>query len=261
MARRLALAASAVLVLLGARAAVEAQPAGKVFTLGFLNPHAPPPPEQRRKNLFVDKLSELGWIPGQNLVLKGAHATGRKERLPELAEELVRRRVDLIYALGPAAAVAAARATKTIPVVFWGINNPVELGLVDSLARPGRNVTGMAWLPGPELVGKELEFLKQIAPAATRLAWIRNPDAQLTVSGAEYTPPIAVESPARSLGFELRIYTVDRREDFDAVFAAAVAWRAHAIGLAGTPLTWRERTRIVEFANQNRLASTFGMSV
>jgi putative ABC transport system substrate-binding protein len=244
--------------ILGAPLAAGAQPAGKVYTLGILSPHPAPTPEEIGRGPLLVKLSELGWVEGQNLKFDRAYGEGREDRLPTLAEDLVRRRVDVIWALGPPSAVAAARATKTIPVVFWGVAYPVELGLVRGLARPGGNVTGMAHSTGLELVGKQLEFLRQVAPAATRVAMIANPDSMRTVSGGEYTPSVQLSS-ARALGLEPRRYDVHRREDFDAVFAAVIAWRAQAVGLTGTPLTWRERKRIVEFANRNRLVSTFGM--
>jgi putative ABC transport system substrate-binding protein len=198
---------------------------------------------------------ELGWVEGQNLNIDRAYGEGNEDRLSALAEELVRRRVDVIWALGPPSAVAAARATKIIPIVFWGVSYPVELGLVSGLARPAGNVTGMAYSTGPELAGKQVEFLRQIAPAATRLAWITAPDSRRTVSGDEYI--VLPEAPA--LGVELGRFDVRGRDDFDAVFASVRAWRAHALGLIGNPFFWRERKRIVEFANRNRLVSTFGM--
>ena len=246
-------------VLLATPLAVEAQQAGKVYTLGILSPHPSPSPEQRGRGPLSAKLKELGWVEGQNLKIERAYGEGREDRLPALAEELVRRRVDVIWALGPPSAVAAARATKTIPIVFWGVAFPVELGLVSGFARPGGNVTGMADRTGPGVVDKQLELFKQIAPAATRLAWITNPHSMRTVSGADHTLSMIPLSGATALGLELGRYEVHRGEDFDAVFAAVQAWRAQGIGLVGNPLTWRERKRIVEFANRNRLASTFGM--
>ena len=246
-------------VLLAAPLAAEAQQAGKVFTLGILSPFPPPSPEQRGRDPLSAKLKELGWVEGQNLKIEPAYGEGREDRLPTLAEELVRRRVDVIWALGPPSAVAAARATKTIPIVFWGVAFPVELGLVSAFARPGGNVTGMADRTGPGVVDKQLELFRQIAPAATCLAWITNPQSMRTVSGADHTPSMIPLSGATALGLELGRYEVHRGEDFDAVFAAVQAWRAQGIGLVGNPLTWRERKRIVEFANRNRLASTFGM--
>ncbi len=238
---------------------VEAQQASKVRTMGILSPYSAPPPEQRGRGLMAEKFKELGWIEGQNLVIERAFAEGREDRLPELAETLVRRRVDVIWTLGPSAAVAAARATKTIPIVFWGVGRPVEMGLISGFARPGGNVTGVAFSQGAEIIGKQLEFLKQISPGMKRLAWISDPESGRTVSGDEGVAPPVLQDAARILGFELRLYPVRRPEDFDAIFAAAVSWRAQALGAYVSPLLLRERRRIVEFANQYRLPSSFGI--
>ena len=116
--------------LLAAPLAAEGQQAGKVYTLGILSPHPSPSSEQRSRGPLMDRLRELGWVEGQNLKVERAYGDGREDRLPALAEELVRRRVDVIWALGPPSAVATARATRTIPIVFWGVSFPVELGLV-----------------------------------------------------------------------------------------------------------------------------------
>jgi putative ABC transport system substrate-binding protein len=247
-------AAALAIVLLVAALPAEAQPVGKALTLGILSPQPTPTPEQRGRGVFPQKLRELGWIPGKNLIIQRAYGEGREDLLPQLAEKLVQQRVDVIFAVGPPSALAAARATTTIPIVFWGVSFPVELGLVSSLARPGGNVTGVAFSPGLELIGKQLEFLKQIAPAAKRLAWITGPQAVRTTGHQN-----AVETATRDLGFELGLHVVHRVEDFDTVFASMTASRTQAIALIGNPLTARERKRIVEFANRNRLASAFGM--
>jgi len=241
-------------IFLAAPRAAEAQRPEKVYALGILSPNPSPPPERRGRGPFNDKLKELGWTEGQNLVLERAFGEGREDRLPELAEMLVQRRVDVIWAAGPPPALAAARATKTIPIVFWGVSFPVELGLVDSIGRPGRNVTGVAHATGPELIAKELEFLQQVAPSVTRVAWINSPEGLLI-----QTQQAAIDAAARSLGFALDHYLVRNPDDFDAVFASILKSRANAIGLVGNPLTWRERKRIADFANRNRLASTFGV--
>jgi ABC-type uncharacterized transport system substrate-binding protein len=186
--------------------------------------------EQRGRGLIAliaIRFKELGWIEGQNLVIEWVFAEGREDRLPELAETLVRRRMDVIWTIGPSAAVAAARATKTIPIVFWGVGRPVEMGLITGLARPGGNVTGVAFSQGVEIIGKQLEFLKQISPGTKRLAWISDPEAGRTVSGDEAVVPPILEDAARILGLEIRRYPVGRPED--------------------------------EFANRHRLPSSFGI--
>jgi putative tryptophan/tyrosine transport system substrate-binding protein len=239
-------------------AAEGQQQSGKVYSVGILSPHPAASPQQRGSSVIRDRFRQLGWIVGQNLKIEWALAEGRDDRLPEYVEELIRRRVDVIWTLGPPAAVAAARATKTIPIVFWGVSLPVQLGLVSELARPGGNVTGVAYSTGLEVTGKQLEFLKQIAPAATRLGWIINPESMRGVSGTQYTGA-ALLPMATQLRLELRRYEVHGPEDFDKVFAAVVTWRAHAIGMGANALLWRERKRIVDFANRNGLAGVYGM--
>jgi putative ABC transport system substrate-binding protein len=255
--RRIALAVVLIVSLFIAPFVANAQRTGTVRTLGILSPYSAPSPERFGQGPLEIKLKELGWIEGQNLVIERAFADGHDDRLPELAETLARRRVDVIWTLGPSSAVAAARATKTVPIVFWGEGLPVELGLIAGLARPGGNVTGVAFSPGREIIGKQLEFLKEISPGMKRLAWISDPRS--SVSREEVGRSSFLEDAASSLGLELRAYQVRRPEDFDAVFTAAIAWRAQALGAVASPLLLRERTRIVEFANRHRLPTSFGI--
>ncbi len=227
--------------LLLAPLAADAQKPARVATLGILSPHPALTPEERARSPVFARLKQLGWIEGQNLVIERPDGAGREDWLPKLAEELVGKRVDVIWALGPEAAVAAARATKTIAIVFWGVGFPVEQGLIDSLARPGRNVTGMAFFTGAELATKVLQFLSEIAPDARRVAAIVTPSALSTVKGDRYVEgATVVESAAKSLGFEYRVHHVAKREDFDSVFAAILDSRAQALVTYGTTTTFRE---------------------
>ena len=193
---------------LAAPSAAGAQQTGKVYSLGILSPHLAPSSQQPGSTPITDRLRQLGWIVGRNLKIEVAFAEGREDRLPELVEELIRRRVDVIWTLGPPAAVAAARTTKTIPIVFWGVSHPVQLGLIKELARPGGNVTGVAYSTGREVTGKQLEFLKEIAPAAARLAWIMYPESMRSVSGVQFTGEPLLPM-ATGLGLELRRYDDD----------------------------------------------------
>lgn len=223
----------------------------------MLSSHPKPTPELWAKNNYAKRLAELGWIEGSNLVVEHAWAGGDLGRLATLAGELAAKRVDVILAHAPEAAVAAARATKTVPVVFWGVSSPVELGLATSLARPAGNITGVAWNAGGEVqVAKALEFLKQIAPAHKRLASIFDPSVTHTVSGAEYAYP-GYEDSAKSIGYDIKIHAVARVEDFDSVFAAIVASGAQALVVPAMPFTARNRQRIAEFAMRNKLPSAF----
>jgi putative ABC transport system substrate-binding protein len=236
-----------------------AQKPDRLPVVGLLSPQPTPTPEQWANTPFAKRLRELGWIEGKNVVVVQARGEGRPDRMPALAAELVRKRADVILALAPEAAVAAARATKAIPIVFWGVGSPVELGLVTSFARPAGNITGVAWNAAGEVqVAKTLEFLKQIAPSARRLASIWDPTVSHTVSGTEYAYP-GFEVAAKSLGYELRSHEVKRDEDLDSAFAAILEWRAEALVIPAMPFTGRNRQRIVEFANRNRLPSAFDL--
>jgi len=154
------------LSLLAVPLAAAAQPLGQVSRIGFLS--TTPPPAQRWEAL-LDGLRERGYREGQNLVFERRFSEGKAERFPELAAELVQLRVDCILVTTTPAALAAKHATQTIPIVILTAIDPVDAGLVASLARPGGNLTGLSVL-APELSGKRLELLKEVVPGLTRVA-------------------------------------------------------------------------------------------
>src|SRR5688500_5938751 len=219
---------------------------------------------QDAKRLWLDRmLAELkttGWIEGQNLVIELAFADYDAARLPALAEALVRKRVDILWAFPEQAAIAAARATKTIPIVFVNVPWPVEQGLIDSFARPGRNATGVASYTGVEVSTKRLEYLKEVAPTATRLAWIQDSTIQATVEGGGFDIRPFLDVAARQLGYEVRHFDISNHEALDRVFAGILDWRAHAIAVAGSPAVFAARERIAAFALRNRLPSACASS-
>jgi len=228
--------------------------------LGILNPHPRPAEtiEQRARNPVFARLKQLGWVEGETIEIDRPDGQGREDRLPVLAEELVRKRVNVIWAIGPEAAVAAARATQTIPIVFWGSAYPVEQGLIDSFARPGRNLTGIAFVAGVELFVKVLEYLTQVAPTAKRVATVVTPSAIIDVKGNPYLGGRpTVQAAAEKLGLDNRNHAIGKVEDFDAVFATILESRAQALVVPGTTLTFRERRRFAEFAIRSRLPSAF----
>jgi putative ABC transport system substrate-binding protein len=236
-----------------------AQKAAKTAVLGVLGPHPEPLRPKDGRGVFTGAMRDLGWKENENLHIERAIAGGREDELPRLAEELVRKRVDVVVAFGPEAAVAAAKATKTIPIVFWGVGLPVEQGLVDSLARPGRNATGVAWMSDIEVAAKTLELLREIAPEARRLAWVETPTAMHTVSGQELSSVRQdLGEAARRMGYDLQEHVVHQQEDFDGVFTEILKSGAQVIAVRATMLTWRERERIAQFATRNRLPSAFG---
>ena len=255
--RRLILAAAA----LAAAPIVRGQ--RRLPVLGILSPHHLPPPTFLANNPFSNRLRALGWSEAQTLTIERAYGEGREDALPSLAEALVRKRVDVIWAVGPEAAVAAARATKSIPVVFWGVALPVEQELVDSLARPGRNVTGVSWYQGPGVDMKRLEALREIASEAKRLAHLHVPTAAATVSGQPHRSPAIAPfaEAAGAMGFLIRRFDVTTVSELRAAFGDIVAWNPDALTSAATTLTFRERGSIVDFANRNRLPAGYGNRV
>jgi len=222
--------------------------------MGFLSPHPPSPVSLLRK-----RFGELGWVAGKTYRVEFAYAGGKLDRLPALADMLVAKKVDVIWTLGPEAAVAAARATTTIPIVFALVGFPVESGLVDSLAKPGRNVTGVAWSSSPGIDAKRIQLLREIAPDALRLASLSVPSLVDTVSGDRISAISrdAFDAASRDQGFELRRFKVLEDADLEPAFAAIVKWGAQALQDTGSPLSYRNMKRIVDFTNRNRLPAIF----
>src|SRR6266480_689336 len=192
----------------------DAQPAGRVYRIGYLST----PSRESVKNgleAFLRKLRELGWVEGQNLIIEYRWAEGKVERLPDLAAELVRLKVDLIVAPAGSAALAAKKATSSIPIVMIFPSDPVEMGLVASLSRPGANITGTTYTAGSEIFGKQLQILKEAIPHASRVAILSNPaDPSIVTQGKQ------VEAAALSLHIRLQKLEARGPEEFESAFAA-----------------------------------------
>ena len=200
---------------------------------------------------FQQGLRDLGWVEGANVKIEYRYADGRSERLPELAAELIKLKVDLIVVAVTPDALAAAKATKSIPIVMAAPGDPVETGLVASLARPGGNVTGLAQM-GIDLAGKRLELLKDAAPGISRLAVLWNP--QDPISRLVWKE---IQLPARQLSIDLHSLEVWSGDQFDAAFASAIAAKGDAITALPSPVFVVNGQRIAEFAVKNRLPSMF----
>src|SRR5262245_23118470 len=211
MDRRACLAALA--MSLAAPGLVRAQGARKVPRVGILFDGLPATPEQLARSPLAQGLRELGWVPGETILLERVYSEGRPERLAELAAELVSRKVDVIWCNAPPPTMAAARATKTIPIVFWGVAQPVLHGLIDSFRRPGRNVTGFAFSPGPEIVTKQAEFLKTIAPRTRRVARLGGVTSVEHLNGRMIDVPAPIETAFRAFGIEDRRFPIASRGD------------------------------------------------
>ncbi len=232
--------------------ATEAQPAAKVYRIGLLGGYSPTSKEASHLwEGFFQGLRELGYVEGQNILIEGRWYGDQNERLPALAAELVRLKVDVIVAGTPPAPEAAQRATSTIPIVMLIHQDPVGSGLVASLARPGRNVTGLSTL-APELVGKRLQLLKEVVPGISRVAVLSDPT--IPTQALELRE---AEVAARSLKVQLQVLQARAPSDFASAFSAMTKDRAGAlIALTGN-MFFAHRTRIVELAAQSRLPAMY----
>ena len=226
-------------VLLAVAVIAEAQQPKKVSRIGYLS-NGDPATESIRSEAIRQALHELGYIEGQNIASEYRYAEGKLDRVPELAAELVRLKVDIIVAAGGRIPVRAAmNATKTIPIVMMGAGlDPVEAGLVESLARPGGNVTGITNLAG-ELGGKRLELLKEAVPKLARVAVLYDPATPVNVHEVKEVLPVA----ARALGLTLRSWEVRAADGFERVFAALSKERPDGLYVTGSPLMGANRKR------------------
>ena len=232
--------------------AAGAQQAGKVHRIGFLGSGSITG-DPRTREAFREGLRELGWVEGQNLVIEYRFAEGRSDRLPDLAAELVRLNVDVI-ATGPTPPVLAAKkATGKIPIVGMSFTDPVGLGLVASLARPGGNVTGVSYGVGTETFGKGLALLKETVPKVRRVAFLSNP----ANNPAQPLVVTSVKSAARALGIELRLLEVRGPAEFDDAFAAMARDGVEALLVQTDPayLLPGAAPRLADLAVKGRLPS------
>ena len=236
-----------VVMLLAVAVIIEAQQPTKVPRIGFLGLNSPSS-NAARIETFRQGLRELGYVESKNIAIEWRHHEGKLDRLPALAGELVRLKVDIIIAVGPPAARAAKEATVTIPIVMMQVGDPIGSGFVASLARPGGNITGLSSL-APELSGKRLELLKEIIPKLSRLA----------VFGTSTSPDNAqmlreVELAAKAFGVKLQYLDVLGPKDIETTFRAAVKGRADAIlwQVAGGVASG-SRTEILDLAVKSRL--------
>jgi len=238
--------------LLAAPLAAEAQQVGKVVRIGILSPAGPGIGPDPTRLVFPQRLSELGWVAGQNLTLEPRYAEGNVTRLPDLAAELVQLKVNAILAIGTPASIAAKHATATIPIVILA-GDPVGTGLVASLARPGGNLTGLTMEAGLEIAAKRVGLLKEVAPKISRVGILWNP-----TNRAEARVREANLEMARTLGLTLIPLDVRSAGDFDGAFASASRERVDALTIAENPLNVEHRELIVNFTMKNRLPTIFG---
>jgi putative tryptophan/tyrosine transport system substrate-binding protein len=232
--------------------AAEAQQTGKAARIGVLEMGHPPSGRSPTREGFREQLRELGYVEGLNLVIESRYAESRADRLPDLAAELVRLKVDVIVAGGTPAPLAAKQATSTIPIVMAAAGDPVRTGLVASLARPGGNVTGLSTFT-PELAAKRLQLLKEVVPGVSRVAILWNAANPFTMANMRET-----EAAARTLGVHAESLEVRGPADFDNTLPAAISGQAGALIVVDDPLTCSHQKRIGDFTSKNRLPAIYG---
>ncbi len=235
--------------LLAAPLAAEAEQ-GSIPRIGFLHFGSPVPSVE--VDAFRQGLRELGYIEGQNIALEVRFASGRVERLPELAAELVRLKPDVIVTPATPPSLSAKQATRTIPIVFAGIADPVGAGLISNFARPGGNITGVASISA-ELGGKRLGLLKEVTPKASRVAVLYNPADRANVLVLKQ-----LQESAPALALTLQPVEVRGPGEFASAFVAITRERAHALFGASGVLTLEHKRILVDLAAKNRIPAMWG---
>ena len=229
---------------------VRAQPAARVPRIGYLDPGATISGEPFFE-AFRQGLRDRGWVEGRSIALELRAAGGKYERLPDLAAELVRVKVDVIFAAGTPAAVAAQRATTTIPIVIGRVADPVGSGLVASLARPGGNITGWTH-QGLELREKLLDLVKEAVPGATRIGVLWNP------ANPNHGPSLKyIEAAARTLAVELHLIGVQKPEEIENAFSTLGRKRAQALIVFQDGMLLARGSQIIALAARSRLPTIY----
>jgi len=224
--------------------AVEAQPGRKLPRVAFITTTAPE--TSTSAAAFRQRLNELGYVEGQNIVIEWRWGRGKTERFMEFADEVVRIPVDVIVAANTPAGFAAKSATRTIPIVIATMVDPVGDGFVASLARPGGNITGLT-LTTPEMTAKRLQLLKEAIPTLSRVAYLADRNA-----GGYKQTRLAAETAARSLGVQLQVQEVDGPGDLNTAFATMIRQGAHATLVPSGTMLYADRAQVAELAQKRR---------
>jgi putative tryptophan/tyrosine transport system substrate-binding protein len=228
----------------------EAQQPGKLAKIGWLG--ALPATSDTGSQLFARELSKLGYVEGKNFAFVYRFAGNKLDRLPALADEVVGLNVNVIVTPSDSQVLAAKNATKTIPIVFYSVGDPVALGLVDSLARPGRNITGFSNM-SPVLVGKRLELLKEIVTKLSRVALLWNPeDPSSRINWKE------IQLPARDLGLQLHSVELSSTDKVEGAFKEVAKSGVAALVVTSASLFASIQKQIIELAARNRLPAIYG---
>ncbi len=249
--RTIGLIGTLVLGLLAGPLPTESQQSGKVYRIGQLSNTSR---IGHRQEAYLQALRDLGYVEGQNIVFEWRFSKRKRDRLPALADELVGLKVDVLFAHSLTAALAAKNATKTIPIVFLSAVDPVAAGLVDSLARPGGNLSGLTHV-APELADKRLELLKETISKLSRVAVLWHP-------GNPGSEQIWKESQLAATGLGLQLYSMEvtSADQFEGAFQEATKARSAALAVTQSSLISSNRRRIADLAIKNRLPAIYADS-
>jgi putative ABC transport system substrate-binding protein len=225
----------------------------KIRRIGVLTPRSPSDIALWH-HAFQQGLHDLGWVEGKNISIEYRYAKGKRDHLPDLAADLLRLNVEVVVVVSVYAARAVQQANKAIPIVMASAADPVQLGLVASLARPGGNITGLSEIT-PEMAGKRLELLKEMVPKLSRVAVLWDPGNDASALSWK-----EIQSPASQLG--LRLHSLEARspKDFDKAFESATRARAGALAVMPAQLFGANLKRIADLAAKNRLPSIWHLS-
>jgi putative tryptophan/tyrosine transport system substrate-binding protein len=231
----------------------EAQSSVKVRRIGVLTPRSPSDSALWHQ-AFEQGLHDLGWVEGKNIAIEYRYAQGKRDRLPDLAADLLRLKVEVVVVVSVYAARAVQQTNKAIPIVMASAADPVQLGLVASLARPGGNITGLSEIT-PEMAGKRLELLKEMVPKLSRVAVLWDPGNDASALSWK-----EVQSPARQLSLRLHPLEARSPKDFDKAFEKATRARAGALAIMPAQLFGANLKRIADLAAKSRLPSIWHLS-
>jgi len=249
MNKRRALSPGLAILIVALVQITEAQQTKKVPKIAILRPVASP---DSLTEAFRQGLRQLGYIEGRNIIVDYRFTVGREHRLSEIAVELAQSNVDVIVVSSTPATRTVLDATKTVPIVFVAVSDPVESGLVSSLAQPGGNVTGVTTEPTPELSGKRLAILKEVLPGASRIAALNNPANPATAIVSK-----EINNAAQKLGLNIHFLDVRNTAEIESAFDAAPKLRANALVVLLDPLFIVNRKRIVDLAAKSALPAMF----
>jgi ABC-type uncharacterized transport system substrate-binding protein len=245
---------SGAFALLAAPLAVDAQPAGKVPTIGWVEAGSRSV-NQHFLDAFRQGLRDLKYVEGQNIVIEDRWAGGQEDQFSKLIGELIQLKVDVVVVASTSGAAAAKRLARTTPVVFWGVSDPVGIGVVSSLGHPGGNITGVSLGLEDGLAGKWLELMREAVPNSSRIGVLWNPDAHGPRDRVK-----DLRTAAATVKITLHTFEVRSAKEFDDAFNAMSKTYVGGLIVVVDPLTLRHREHIVRLAAQNRLPAVYGFS-